>query len=152
MQPGEGIGESSEVVGIIVAPPAPAIDVGIADEPPDIDIGIAGAPPEAGVICGVVLVFGEVGIELVGAFAPAVVAVIELVEPADAPAVAGAEGIDVLPAAPAGAAAVGGWVAGSVFEASSPPQAAQTRASPSEAPSRKLRAHCTWSSITPLLW
>jgi hypothetical protein len=150
VQPGDGIGESSFAGGIIA--PVPAVDVGIiADAPPIIGV-IAGAPPVAGVICGIMFVLGDVGIALLGAFVPAVLAVIELDVPADVPAAGVAGGIAVLPATPAGAAAVGGWIAGSIFETLSPPQAAQARAIPSEAPSRKPRAHCTWSSITPLLW
>jgi hypothetical protein len=131
----------------------PAIDIGaIAPAPAIIDIGIiAGAPPVAGVICGIMFVLGEVGIALPGAFVPAVLAVIELADPADVPAVAAVEGGAVSPATPAGAAAAGGCIDGPIFEASSPLQAANARASPSEAPNCKPRAHCTWSFITPLL-
>jgi hypothetical protein len=117
--------------------------------PPVPAAGIAAAPPEPDVVCGIMLMFGDAGMDV--AFVPALPAVAEPEAPAAVPAVPAVEGV-VLPAAPADAAAVGGCIAGSIFAASSPLQAAHARANPSEAPSRKTRAHCTWSSITPLLW
>lgn len=155
VQPGEGIGESSDVVGIAGAPAA-----GIAAAPAVIDIveGIADAPAVAGVVvCGVMLALvpafiDAAGIDMLGAFAPALLALAAAVEPAAMPLGIVVEGVAAVPAAAAGIAAVGGCIAGPVFEPL-PLQAAPARMSPTpnEAPSHETRAGCTWSSITPLL-